>query len=65
MRKRWVTIQMPLEAKEEIASLVGDTRRPVHSFLVEAMRIREYLKEKGKLEQILHILQAERTPTDS
>lgn len=65
MRKRWVTIQMPLEAKEEIASLVGDTRRPIHSFLVEAMRIREYLKEKGKLEQILQILQVECNSTDA
>lgn len=59
MRKKWVTVQMPLEAKDEIVALVGDTRRPIHSFLVEAMRIREALKRKGKLDQILQAMKDE------
>ena len=65
MRKKWVTIQMPLEAKEEIVALVGDTRRPIHSFLVEAMRIREALKSKGKLEKMIQAIQGGYTSQDA
>lgn len=54
---KYTTIMLSHEAKTEIDLMIGDTRRPHGSFLLEAMRIREFLKKKGGLDKILEALQ--------
>lgn len=50
---KWVPLMVPIETRDHFKALIGDTKRPIHDFLSEAMLIRETLKAKGKLEAFL------------
>ena len=59
MNGRYATIMLTHEEKAEIDKMIGDTRRARGSFLLEAMRIREYLKGKGMLDKFLKAMKEE------
>lgn len=53
MNGKYTTIMLTHEEKSEIDKMIGDTRRARGAFLLEAMRIREHLKSKGILDNLL------------
>ena len=57
VKGRYTTVMLSHEAKAEIDQMIGDTRRPHGSFILEAMRIREFIKNNGGLDKVLVAIQ--------